>query len=48
MNAMYQGSKKLLIFLVVALLASTIVSGVMAVIANLGVSARKLLLSTKA
>jgi hypothetical protein len=41
LNAMYQGSKKLLIFLVVTLLASTIASGVMIVISNLGVSSRK-------
>jgi hypothetical protein len=40
--AMYQGSKTLLIFLVVMLLASTIASGVMIVIGNLGISARKL------
>ncbi|KAG1888841.1 hypothetical protein F4604DRAFT_1915901 [Suillus subluteus] len=45
LNAMYQGSKKLLIFLVVALLASTIASGVMVVIANLGVSAEEAVLS---
>ncbi|KIK40699.1 hypothetical protein CY34DRAFT_254205 [Suillus luteus UH-Slu-Lm8-n1] len=45
MNAMYQGSKKLLIFLVVVLLASMIVSGVMGVIANLGVSAQEAVVS---
>ncbi|KAG2031336.1 hypothetical protein BDR03DRAFT_115957 [Suillus americanus] len=39
-NAMYHGSKKLFIFLVVTLLACTITSGVMVVIENLGVSAR--------
>jgi hypothetical protein len=39
---MYQGSKKMLVFLVVMLLGSTIASGVMAVIANLGISAGKL------
>ncbi|KAG2097056.1 uncharacterized protein F5147DRAFT_763481 [Suillus discolor] len=38
-NAMYQGSKKLRIFLVVMLLGSTIASGVMTIIGNLGVSA---------
>ncbi|KAG2029276.1 hypothetical protein BDR03DRAFT_357540 [Suillus americanus] len=43
--AMYQGSKKLLIFLVVALLASTITSGVLVVIGNLGVSAQEAVLS---
>ncbi|KAG1855955.1 hypothetical protein F4604DRAFT_1219300 [Suillus subluteus] len=40
-NAMYHGSKKLLIFLVVTLLACTIASGVMVVIENLDFSARK-------
>ncbi|KAG1862309.1 hypothetical protein F4604DRAFT_1683962 [Suillus subluteus] len=40
-NAMYRGSKKLLIFLVVTLLACTIASGVMVIIENLGFSARK-------
>ncbi|KAG2117045.1 uncharacterized protein F5147DRAFT_768429 [Suillus discolor] len=44
-NAMYQGSKKLFIFLVVALLASTIASGVMMVIANMGVSSQEAVLS---
>ncbi|KAG1862303.1 hypothetical protein F4604DRAFT_1070579 [Suillus subluteus] len=39
--AMYQGSKKMLIFLVVALLACTITSGVMVIIENLGFSARE-------
>ncbi|KAG2034005.1 hypothetical protein BDR03DRAFT_966291 [Suillus americanus] len=43
--AMYQGSKKLLAFLVVMLLASTIASGVMMVIANLGVSGQEAILS---
>lgn len=37
--AMYQGSKKMLVFLVIMLLGSTIASAVMAVIANLGISA---------
>ncbi|KAG1885382.1 hypothetical protein F4604DRAFT_1951634 [Suillus subluteus] len=40
--AMYQGSKKLLIFLVVALLACTITSGVMMIIENLGFSAQQI------
>ncbi|KAG2032805.1 hypothetical protein BDR03DRAFT_1094748 [Suillus americanus] len=44
--AMYQGSKKLLIFLVVALLACTVTSGVLMVIANLGVSAQEAVLSS--
>ncbi|KAG2041312.1 hypothetical protein BDR03DRAFT_946184 [Suillus americanus] len=44
-NAMYQGSTNLFIFLVVALLASTIASGVMMVIANLGVSGQEAVLS---
>lgn len=44
-NAMYQGSKNLLIFLVVTLLACTIVSGVMVVIENLGISAQEAILS---
>ncbi|KAG1798890.1 uncharacterized protein HD556DRAFT_1439958 [Suillus plorans] len=44
-NAMYQGSKKLFIFLVVTLLACTITSVVMVVIANLGVSAQEAVLS---
>ncbi|KAG2032782.1 hypothetical protein BDR03DRAFT_735615 [Suillus americanus] len=39
--AMYQGSKKLLVFLVVALLACTITSGVMVIIENLGFSAQE-------
>jgi hypothetical protein len=38
---MYQGSKKLLIFLVVTLLASTIASVIMVVFGNLGVAAGK-------
>jgi hypothetical protein len=41
-HAMYQRSKKMLVFLVVALLASTIASGVIMVIANIGVSVGKL------
>ncbi|KAG1805092.1 uncharacterized protein HD556DRAFT_1437255 [Suillus plorans] len=44
-NAMYEGSKKMFIFLVVALSASTIASGVMVVIANLGVSSQEAVLS---
>lgn len=43
--AMYQGSTKMLILLVVTLLVSTIVSGVMAVIANLDVSVGEAVLS---
>ncbi|KAG2097055.1 uncharacterized protein F5147DRAFT_374261 [Suillus discolor] len=43
-NAMYQRSKKLLIFLVV-LLGSTITSGVLTVIGNLGVSGQEAVLS---
>jgi hypothetical protein len=41
MHAMYQQSKKMHIFLAVTLLASTITSGVIMVIANIGVSAGK-------
>ncbi|KAG2032794.1 hypothetical protein BDR03DRAFT_969191 [Suillus americanus] len=44
-NAMYLGSKVLLIFLVVALLACTIASGVMVVIGNLGVSVQEAVFS---
>jgi len=44
-NVMYEGSKKMFIFLVVALLASTTASGVMMVIANLGVSSQEAVLS---
>ncbi|KAG1862310.1 hypothetical protein F4604DRAFT_1071414 [Suillus subluteus] len=44
-NAMYLGSRKLLISLVVALLACTIASGVMVVIGNLTVSAQEVILS---
>ncbi|KAG1798893.1 uncharacterized protein HD556DRAFT_1525395 [Suillus plorans] len=44
-NAMYQGSKKLRIFLVVMLLGSTIASGVMTMIGNSGVSAHEVVLS---
>ncbi|KAG2032799.1 hypothetical protein BDR03DRAFT_738534 [Suillus americanus] len=44
-NAMYLGSKKLLIFLAVTLLACTITSGVMVVIGNLTVSAQEAILS---
>ncbi|KAG2032791.1 hypothetical protein BDR03DRAFT_736329 [Suillus americanus] len=40
-NAMYLGSRKLLIFLAVTLLACTITSGVMVVIGNLTVSAQE-------
>ncbi|KAG1841769.1 hypothetical protein F4604DRAFT_334060 [Suillus subluteus] len=43
--AMYQGSKKLLIFLVVVLLASTIISGVLIVNGNLGASGQEDVLS---
>lgn len=43
--AMYQGSKKMLVFLVIMLLGSTIASAVMAVIANLGISAEEAVLS---
>jgi len=43
--AMYQGSKKLLIFLVVALLTCMITSGVMVVIGNLGFSAQEAVFS---
>jgi hypothetical protein len=43
--AMYQGSKNLLIFLVTALLACTIASGVMVVIGSLGVSMQEAVLS---
>ncbi|KAG1885381.1 hypothetical protein F4604DRAFT_1918070 [Suillus subluteus] len=44
-NAMYLGSKKLLIFLVVTLLACTITSGVIVVVENLGVSTQEAVLS---
>ncbi|KAG2357149.1 hypothetical protein BDR07DRAFT_1421239 [Suillus spraguei] len=44
-NAMYEGSKRLLVFLIVTLLACTIVSGVMVVIENLGISAQEAILS---
>ncbi|KAG2032797.1 hypothetical protein BDR03DRAFT_1094744 [Suillus americanus] len=44
-HAMYQGSKKLLIFMVVTLLACTITSGVMVTIENLGFSAQEANLS---
>ncbi|KAG2140617.1 hypothetical protein DEU56DRAFT_286513 [Suillus clintonianus] len=44
-HAMYQGSKKILIFLLVVLLASTIAAVVMTVIANLGVSGEESILS---
>ncbi|KAG2032798.1 hypothetical protein BDR03DRAFT_1014931 [Suillus americanus] len=44
-HAMYQGSKKLLIFLVVALLACTITSGVLMVIGTRGVSTQEAILS---
>jgi hypothetical protein len=44
-NAMYHGSKKVFIFLVAALLACTIASAVIMVIANLGVSAQQAVLS---
>jgi len=41
-HAMYQRSKKMLTFLIVVLLASVIISGVVTVMANIGVSASKL------
>ncbi|KAG1867239.1 hypothetical protein DFJ58DRAFT_769103, partial [Suillus subalutaceus] len=44
-NAMYRGSKKLLIFLVVALLACTITSGVLMVIGTRGISTQETTLS---
>ncbi|KAG2357137.1 hypothetical protein BDR07DRAFT_1421175 [Suillus spraguei] len=44
-NAMYEGSKKLLIFLVLILLACTIVSGVTVVIENLNISGQEAVLS---
>ncbi|KAG2357144.1 hypothetical protein BDR07DRAFT_1421223 [Suillus spraguei] len=44
-NAMYEGSKKLLIFLVIILLACTIISGVTVVIENSGISAQEDILS---
>jgi hypothetical protein len=43
--AMYRGSKKLLVFLVVTLLASTIASGVLVVIGSLGISEQEAILS---
>jgi hypothetical protein len=47
-HAMYQRSKKMLIFLVVVLLASTITSAVLTVIANIGIVGGKLWLLMKA
>ncbi|KAG2357139.1 hypothetical protein BDR07DRAFT_393680 [Suillus spraguei] len=44
-NAMYEGSKKLLIFLVIILLACTIVSGVTVIIENLNISGQEAVLS---
>ncbi|KAG2044033.1 hypothetical protein BDR03DRAFT_940593 [Suillus americanus] len=44
-HAMYQRSKKVLIFLVVVLLASTITSGIMTVIANIGAVGEEYILS---
>jgi hypothetical protein len=44
---MYQQSKKMLVFLAVALLASTIASGVMTVMETMGISAGKLQSSMK-
>jgi hypothetical protein len=41
-HAMYQRSKNMLVFLIVALLASTVTSSVIMVIANIGVSVGKL------
>ncbi|KAG2367242.1 hypothetical protein BDR07DRAFT_343229 [Suillus spraguei] len=43
--AMYQQSKTILIFLVVALLASTIASGVMLAMGNIGISGKEFVLS---
>ncbi|KAG1906154.1 uncharacterized protein F5891DRAFT_1004308 [Suillus fuscotomentosus] len=44
-HAMYQGSKRILIFLIVVLLACTIASMVMAVIGNIGASGVEMILS---
>jgi hypothetical protein len=44
-NAMYQGSKKLLVILIAILLTCTIASGVIVIIENLGVSAQEAVLS---
>lgn len=44
-HAMYQQSKTILIFLVVALLASTIASGVILAMGNIGVSGKEFVLS---
>ncbi|KAG1890238.1 hypothetical protein F4604DRAFT_654043 [Suillus subluteus] len=44
-NAMYRGSKKLLIFLIATLLVCTVASGVMVVVGNLGVLAQEAVLS---
>jgi hypothetical protein len=46
-HAMFGRSKKILIFLIVVLLSSTIASGVVTLMANIGVSAGKLELSMK-
>jgi hypothetical protein len=46
-HAMYQRSKKMLVFLIVVLLACTITSVIIMVMANIGVSAGKLDLSMK-
>jgi hypothetical protein len=46
-HAMYQLSKKMLIFLIVVLLACTITSGIIMVMALIGVSAGKFDLSMK-
>jgi hypothetical protein len=46
-HAMYQRSKKMLIFLIAVLLACTITSGITTVMAYIGVSAGKLHLSMK-
>ncbi|KAG1772503.1 hypothetical protein EV702DRAFT_625032 [Suillus placidus] len=43
-HAMYQRSKKILIFLVVVLLASTIASGVLRVMSNIGVSVEEFII----
>ncbi|KAG1769064.1 hypothetical protein EV702DRAFT_1203046 [Suillus placidus] len=43
-RAMYRGSKKILIFLVLVLLASTIASGVLKVMSNIGVSVEEFII----
>ncbi|KAG2036612.1 hypothetical protein BDR03DRAFT_446692 [Suillus americanus] len=44
-RAMYQQSKKMLVFLVVALLASTVASGVITVMANIGILVEEFIIS---